>query len=176
MGALDLAVATDAWMAMLRAPDRPTPGAWWAEHEPSLRQLEGEAARVEVDGDQRRGLARDQAALLVDRLLAPVARGRGALDLAIGEGLGALSAGDRTLRLGYCSIGDYARERLGLPARSAQVMAQLSRELREKPLLRQAVLCGEVSASKARAILRVIFGDNEAAWVERARAETVRAL
>ncbi len=174
--ALDIAAATDAFARMLMAPDRPTPGAWWAEREPSLRRLSDEAWQLEVNGDHRRGLLRDQAALLVDGLLAPVARGRGALDLAIGEGLGALSVGDRTLRLGYCSIGDYAREKLGLPSRTAQSMAQLSRELRERPLLREAVLRGEVSASKARTLVRVTFGENEASWVERARAETVRGL
>jgi len=175
-GAFDIAAVTGAWQRMLAAPDRPTPGAWWAEREPSLRRLCEEAWQVEVSSDQRRGLARDEAALLVDGLLAPVARGGGALDLAIGEGLGALSVGDRTLRLGYCSVGDHARERLGISAKTAQAMAQLSRELRERPLLREAVLRGEVSASKAKALLGVVFGENEASWVERARAETVRGL
>lgn len=174
--ALDISAVTGAWVRMLQARERPTPGAWWAEREPELRRLGGEAGEIEVCSEQRRGLARDQAALLVDRLLAPVARGRGALDLAIGEGLATLSVGDRTLRLGYCSIGDYAREKLGIAARTAQAMAQLSRELRERPLLREAVLRGEVSARKAQALVGVVFGENEAQWVERARAETVRAL
>jgi len=174
--AFDIAAVTGAWERMLAAPERPTPGAWWAEQEPSLRRLSGEAWQIEVSSDQRRGLLRDEAALLVDRLLAPVARGRGALDVAIGEGLGALSVGDLTLRLGYCSIGDYAREKLGIPGRTAQGMAQLARELRERPLLREAVLRGEVSASKAKTLLKVSLGDNEASWVERARAETVRGL
>ncbi len=173
--ALDIAATTDAFMRMLLAPHRPTPGAWWAEREPSLRRLSDESSQVEISTDQRHGLARDEAALLVDRLLAPVARGRGALDLAIGECLGSLSVGDRTLRLGYVSIGDYAREKLGIPARTAQAMAQLSRELRDLPLLRDAVLRGEVSAAKARIILKVSYGD-EAGWVQRARTETVRAL
>lgn len=174
--ALDIAAVTGAWQTMLLAPDRPDLEAWRAEQEPSLRRLSSEAWRIEVNADDRRGLLRAEAALRVDRLLARVARGRGALDVAVGEALGALAVGDRSLRLGYCSVGDYARENLGIAARTAQAMAQLSRELRERPLLRDAVLRGEVSAGKARRLLRVAVGPAEAAWVERARAETVRRL
>ncbi|HZY02966.1 MAG TPA: HNH endonuclease signature motif containing protein, partial [Anaeromyxobacteraceae bacterium] len=173
---LDIAAVTDAWMAMLQAPPRSAPGAWSAEQEPALQGLEGQALEIEVSSDQRRGLFRGEAALLVDRLLTPVARGSGALEVAIGEALGALSVSDRTLQLGYVSIGDYARERLGLGARKAQAMAQLSRELGQTPLLREAVLRGEVSPSKARVVLQVAYGAGEAAWVERARNQTVRSL
>ena len=173
---LDMAAVTGAWEAMLRAPQRPSPGAWWAEREPALRRLSEEAWLLEVNADHRRGLLRGEAAELVDGLLARVARGRGALDVAIGEGLEALSVGDRSLRRGYCCVGDFAREKLGIAARTAQAMAQLARELRQLPLLREAVRRGEVSASKARALVRVAFGENEAWWVERARSETVRGL
>ncbi|HZX95713.1 MAG TPA: HNH endonuclease signature motif containing protein [Myxococcales bacterium] len=118
----------------------------------------------------------DEAARLVDWLFARVARGRGALDVAMGEGLHALGQGDRTLRLGYAGIGDYARERLGIPASTAVKMARLSRELRARPLLRAAVLAGEVTARRAATVLAVAVGEEEAAWVERARSETVRSL
>jgi hypothetical protein len=63
---------------------------------------------------ERRDLLLDEASFLVDGLLVRVARGRGALDVALGEGLEALSVGDRVLRLGYSGIGDYAREVLGI--------------------------------------------------------------
>ncbi len=125
---------------------------------------------------ERAHLMRDEAALLLDRLLVRVARGRGALDVAIGEGLAALAVGDRSLRLGYSGIGDYARERLGIATRTAQAMARLARDLRLRPLLREAVWRGEVSARKAQAVLPLAIGDAEADWVARARAETVRAL
>jgi hypothetical protein len=118
----------------------------------------------------------DEAARLVDWLFARVARGRGALDVAIGEGLHALGQGDRTLRLGYAGVGDYARERLGIPASTAVKMARLARELRERPLLRAAVLAGEVTARRAETVLGAARGEAEAAWVARARAETVRSL
>jgi len=119
---------------------------------------------------------RNEAGLLVDRLLTRVARSRGALDVAIGEGLAALAIGDRTLQLGYSGIADYARERLGIAVRTAQAMARLARELRDRPLLREAVRRGELSARKAQAILPLACGEAEAGWVLRAKAEAVRAL
>ncbi len=112
----------------------------------------------------------------VERLLVKVARSAGALDLAIGEGLAALTVGDRLISLGCSRLRDYAREVLGLQERTAQGMARLSRELRARPLLREAVLAGEVRPRNAQAVLPVAIGDAEALWVERARHETVRAL
>jgi hypothetical protein len=124
----------------------------------------------------RRDVLRDEASMSVDRLLARVARGRGALDVALAEGLAALSMGDRFLRLGYSGGADYARERLGIAGRTAQAMVQLGRGLGSRPLLRSAVRRGEVSTRKAQVVLSLAIGDAEAAWVERARGETVRAL
>jgi hypothetical protein len=121
-------------------------------------------------------IRRDDAAKLLDGLLGRVARGRGALDVAIGDGLASLAAGDRTLRLGYSSVGDYAVERLGIQKSTAEKMARLALALRERPLLRDAVWRGEVSVRKAEAVLRVARGDAEAEWVARARVGTVRAL
>ena len=126
--------------------------------------------------DERAYVLRDEAATLLDRLLVRVARGRGAIEVALGEALAALSVGDRALQLGYSSLGDYARERLDVAPRTAQAMVRLARALRERPVLRGAVIAGEVSARKAQAILPLAAGDAEAAWTERARAETVRAL
>ncbi len=125
---------------------------------------------------ERKHVERSDAGLLVDGLLARVARGRGALEVAVGEALAALSDGDRVLRLGYSCVGDYARERLGMGETTARNAAKLARGLRERPLLRDAVRRGEVSARKAQAVLPVAGGEDEAAWVERARSETVRAL
>jgi hypothetical protein len=143
----------------------------------ALETLSAEAWQLEPPAPcERASVLRSEAGLLVDRLLVRVARGRGALDVAIGEALAALSDGDRTLRLGFSGIGDYARDRLGLSARTAQAMARLARELRNRPLLRNAVRLGEVSARKAQTILPVARGDAEAAWVARARTDTVRAL
>ncbi len=137
-----------------------------------------EAARVlELPSpSERRHVLRNEAALLLDGLLVRVARGRSAIDVALCEGLGALSVGDRVLRLGYSGVGDYARERLGVAARTGQALARLGRALGERPLLLAAVRAGEVSLRAAQAVLPVASGATESAWVERARAMTVRAL
>ena len=112
----------------------------------------------------------------VERLLVKVARAAGALDLAIGDGLAALTIGDRLVSLGFSGLRDYAREVLGIRERTAQAMARLSRQLRARPLLRAAVMAGEVRPRNAQAVLPVAAGDAEALWVERAGRETVRAL
>jgi hypothetical protein len=124
----------------------------------------------------RRDLLRDEAALLVDELLVSVARGSGALAVAMGECLDCLCSGDGPMRLGYSSIGDYAREVLSLAPRTAKEWAKLARDLRTRRILRAAVRAGEVSLKQAEAIVDVAVGDSEAEWVERAKRDTVRGL
>src|SRR2546422_6955115 len=58
---------------------------------------------------EHRGLLRGESARLVEGLFTRCGRGRGALDIAIGEGLLALGTGDRVLRLGVSGIREYAR-------------------------------------------------------------------
>src|SRR5712692_11163268 len=55
----------------------------------------------------------------LDKLLVMVARGTGALDVTIGEGLDALGTGEGVLVLGHSGVGDYAREELGIPGSTA---------------------------------------------------------
>jgi hypothetical protein len=111
-----------------------------------------------------------------ETLLAQVARIQGALELEIGDGLAALCIGDRLISLGFSNLRDYAREVLGIEERKAQAMAHLSRELRSRPLLHAALRAGEVRPRNAQTVLPVAIGEAEAEWVQRARAETVRAL
>ena len=80
----------------------------------------------------------------VERLLVRLARLEGALDLAIGDGLAALTEGSRLIALGFSCLEDYAREVLDVKERKAQAMARLSRALRGRPVLRAAVMAGEV--------------------------------
>ena len=65
-----------------------------------LDAIAAEAWALEPPISGRRGLLGHEAAIHVDRLLTRIARGRGALDIAIGEGLLALGIGDRTLEDG----------------------------------------------------------------------------
>ncbi|MCX5731798.1 MAG: HNH endonuclease, partial [Deltaproteobacteria bacterium] len=103
-----------------------------------LERLAARAWEIEIPWD-RGGGGGGGAAVRVDRLLVRVARGHGALDVALGECLAAMAAGDRVLRLGFAGLGDYAREVLGIEARTALAMARLARELAERPLLQAAV-------------------------------------
>jgi hypothetical protein len=121
-------------------------------------------------------LSDEETATTLERHLARVARSQGAVELALGEGLLALSVGDRAMRLGYSSVKDYGREVLDLRDRTVLNLLRLSRELRNRPLLRAAVRSGEVSIRKAQVVLRAAVGDAEARWVALARDHTVRAL
>src|SRR5256885_15504113 len=114
------------------------------------------------------------AARVIDALLVRVARGRGALEVAIGDGLEAL--GSRKMCLGYSTLGDYAREKLGIAASTAQKMARFARELEKRPILRKAVWAGEVPMRAAEAVLPIALGEAEAEWVELARTCSARAL
>jgi len=127
-----------------------------------------------VAAHERKWVLRSEAGLLLDKLLARCARGRGALDVAIGEGLAAMAVGDRVVQLGFSGIGDYAIEELGIARRTAQKLAQLGRGLREHPELRASVWTGETTPRKAEILLRVARADDD--WLSRARSQTVRSL
>src|SRR3954469_11716496 len=103
-----------------------------------------------------------ELARVVDALLVRVARGRGALDVAVGEALDLLGSGARVSILGHSGIGDYARERLGIAASTAQKMVRFARRLRERPLLRAAVRAGEVPVRAAEAVMAEARGEKEA--------------
>ena len=54
--------------------------------------------------------------------------------------------------------------------------ARVGRALEELPLLREAVISGEVSWTVARLIVGVVSPENEAACLETVRGRTVRAV
>src|SRR5512139_3503786 len=110
-----------------------------------------------------------------ERLLARASRARGALEVAIAEGLAALCQGDRLAALA-CHLDDYAREVLDLGRRAALDLARLGRGLRSRPLLRAALRAGRVRLRAAQTVLSVATGEREAEWVERAARLTVREL
>jgi len=112
----------------------------------------------------------------LDALLRNVTAGCGALDVAIGEGLHALDIGRRAMDLKYSNIGDYAREELGINASTATKMARLARRLRERPLVREAVRQGKLTARKAEIIAPVAVGEHQAEWILIGMGETVRSL
>ncbi|MCK6459843.1 MAG: HNH endonuclease [Planctomycetes bacterium] len=97
------------------------------------------------------------------------------MDLAFGEGLGRLLVGTRLLDLGYAAKRDYARERLGVPARTMYDALELAQACRGRRILTKAVVAGLVKPCHARAIAPVVSSD-EAAWTARAMVSTVREL
>ena len=97
----------------------------------------------------------------LDREAVRILRRRSAVDLALGETLVALLEGDRLLRLGYAKPTDYAREALGLPARTMRQFTRLAKGLRDRSVLRSAVAGGAVSMRKALLVMEVAVGDAE---------------
>jgi len=94
--------------------------------------------------------------------------------------LGAL-AGELVARrlhepLGYRSLGDYARERLGVGARAVSDWARVWRALAPLPLLREAVVSGEVGFAVARLVVGLATPETESACLETVRGRTVRAV
>jgi len=120
--------------------------------------------RSEEAGDSPEGrLARLGAAL------GPLRR----VQAALAERLRASRAWER---LCYARLGDYARERLGVSSRQVQELARVDRALAELPALERALLENALPWSKVRLVARVASPEDEAAWIERARAVSTRGL
>jgi hypothetical protein len=94
--------------------------------------------------------------------------------------LGALAAALVSRRafepLGFRSLGDWSRERIGVDARAVRQWSRVSRALAELPRLREAVCSGEVSWTVARRIVGVVTPETEAACLSTVRGRTVRAV
>jgi hypothetical protein len=114
----------------------------------------------------------DREADACEATLARAARVRGALDVALAEGLAVLQQGDRLARLA-CHLDDQGRD---LGKRATENLARLGRGLRTRSLLREAVRSGRVCLRAAQTVLDVAKGEAERAWVERAERLTVREL
>ncbi len=111
-----------------------------------------------------------------EQSVAQLARISGALELALGEGLSAMRLSDRLISLGFSSLRDFAREVLGIQERKAQDLTHLCRELRSRPVLREAVRDGTVCIRAAELVLPVARGGVERLWVTFASRLRVRAL
>jgi hypothetical protein len=145
-------------------------------HAGYLDEIVRAAARLECGARGRGEEERARLARSVDALLVRVARGRCAIEIAIGERLDAMRTRGHAARLGFSTDGEYVRERHGDSPSSAQKLRRFSRELRGRPLLSAAVRAGHVTRRQAEAVLPVARGADERLWVERARTGTVRSL
>lgn len=78
--------------------------------------------------------------------------------------------------LGFARSGDYARERLGLSARSLQDLALVDRRLADLPVIEKALASGTLTWTKTRYLCRAAQPENEAKWVAFALRVTARQL
>jgi hypothetical protein len=118
----------------------------------------------------------DLAGLLLDGHLRRLARLRNPIEWRIARVLERLESGAGYLELGFARLSDYARERLGLPPRRVQTLVGLARRLAPLPRVAAAFEFGVLSQSQAALVARVATPLDEAPWVARAAARTVRRL
>jgi hypothetical protein len=105
-----------------------------------------------------------------------LARGRPALDLALGEIFLRLSEGDRLLEINRAKRGDYTVEDVGLPRRYFYSFAKLARGLQVRPILKKAVMAGAVSTLKALTVMPLAVEEHESMFTAAAMEMTVDQL
>ncbi len=79
-------------------------------------------------------------------------------------------------RLGFARLQDYARERLGVAARTVQDLAHCEAALSQHPRLAHALVSGRLPWTKVRLVARVASPQNLEAWLAFAGRLSVRAL
>lgn len=79
-------------------------------------------------------------------------------------------------RIGYARLGDYARERLGLAARSIHDLAHVHDALGTLPAAEAAMVEGRLTWTKVRLLARAASAGDEAVWVAFAERTTAAAL
>ena len=95
-------------------------------------------------------------------------------EVALGEAAQSFHRMDGWLRLGYASLAQYARERLGMSASSLKSKLTLARRLHAP--VKEALRSGRVGHAAAMAISTVATAGSAEAWVDRARRRTVKHL
>jgi hypothetical protein len=126
--------------------------------------------------DEQRSVVRDECALLLDGYLRRLARQEALGRRVLGSLARAFLRQQGQHALGFARVRDYARERLGLSARELQSLAHVSARLDELPEVAAAFARGELSWTQVRLVVGVATAETAAAWAERARGRTVRAL
>ena len=111
-----------------------------------------------------------------DGRLRELVRARAGVRPRLGALAEAVVRGRAHEQLGFRSLGDWSRERIGVGARAVGEWARVWRALRELPRLRAAVFGGEVSWTVARKIVALATPENEAACLATVRGRSVRAV
>ncbi len=143
------------------------------------------------------GATESERLAALDRRLAQLGRGVGALRLRIGEALEAFANRGGVTAFGFSSLGAYAVERLGRTGHWAAAARSLARRLAGLPQLRRALVAGELGTSMVELLARYALSPcdcaasgakplrerakhvvplNEAELIAEARGSTVRAM
>jgi hypothetical protein len=78
--------------------------------------------------------------------------------------------------LGYPSLFSYVHQELGLSEACTQQLITVSRKSKTVPALQDALALGEITISKAKAVVAVLTPENSAEWLETARTSSTREL
>lgn len=111
-----------------------------------------------------------------EQRLLELARSRGPLRRALAAIAGRVVATRSWERIGFARLVDYARERVGLSARSIQDLAHVNERLLTLPGAEAALGSGELSWTKARLVARVAAPEDESRWIAYARRVTTHEL
>jgi hypothetical protein len=79
-------------------------------------------------------------------------------------------------KCGFASFQHYCRDGLGISPRLGQELLSTYRRLFDLPQIKEAYVSGRLSWAKTRLLASISHPSTEAAWLERARAVTVRRL
>ena len=123
-----------------------------------------------------RGFRGHDAALLIDGYLRRLASQDARCRLVLGRIAHAFLSGRAHNALGFARVDDYARERLGLSARTLESAAAVATRLATLPAATSAFEAGALTWAHVRLLARVATPETEARWLEAARGQTVRTL
>ncbi|MBI3767373.1 MAG: HNH endonuclease [Deltaproteobacteria bacterium] len=134
--------------------------------------------RGNADGELERALLTERAqfARQLDIELQVACRSEAAARHELGIVARALCRGHAYRRLGFVRLSDYARERLGVSARTLHAAAWVATRLDALPLVTAAFDRAELSWAQVRAVCAVARPDDQEQWLARARATTVEEL
>ncbi|MBI3768604.1 MAG: HNH endonuclease [Deltaproteobacteria bacterium] len=134
--------------------------------------------RGNADGELERALLTERArfARQLDIELQVACRTEAASRHELGIVARELCRGHAYRRLGFVRLSDYARERLGVSARTLYEAAWVATRLDPLPLVATAFDRAEISWAQVRAVCAVARTDDQEQWLARARTSTVEEL
>jgi len=132
--------------------------------------------QTSIDADRALQSERARFAASLDLELRLACRNEATMRRELGEAARAFVHRRAYRRLGFVRLSDYARERLGVSARTLQSAAWLATRLDALPAISSAYDRSELSWAQARAVCRVAVTADEDQWLALARQSTVATL